>query len=582
MDALGVFNPILNCDTKLFVEPLLLKSSTSQIIRDAFNYYKNFFAELLVLLRCVKVMDSSDIAWREAKRRVCFPEYKFTCIGYGSGTISGSGSGVWLNDKILRTAKEIINLAEGNPHIFLLLPLLEEGVGADIISDMVQNIIDEHICEYTVEVMNKLGLEGTHEHRAKTVTGEIKLYKLLYNTYHNCPIKLLPSDILLDLPLADIFPDWLEEQANINQEMRSQINKLIGLTWLETTKAEKKENLLDLIKKDKDFFLAVLSALQNSTFEHYDLEKDYQGLYRWLEDSKKFINVENLNLIANTHHKNISLQTIVETIINNFKRQIEDQDLWRIFWAEHYSKLRHKREFFSQMLFYMVGGNWLSAYGNIFTIDRDFNQENKQLELTFEMPDYEKVLVQIKHGNNYIGLKKTYEERVEQCKVNNIQCFYLVLDFDAVKSKPLQEIIKIEDPICKIIHVRSEYKESDISASISSTSRINFGNIVAEFDGVEEDHYLNEKRRGGASSYKKYKPLKGKVQELCQKELLSGRTYHSARELCYFVADLIESEHKELLANFTPYGKNVDWRSETFYDWCNEIYKAHQTISESP
>ena len=34
LSELGVFNPILNFDTKLFVEPLLLKKSASPIIRE--------------------------------------------------------------------------------------------------------------------------------------------------------------------------------------------------------------------------------------------------------------------------------------------------------------------------------------------------------------------------------------------------------------------------------------------------------------------------------------------------------------------------------------------------------------------
>lgn len=582
MNGLGVFNPILNCDTKVFVEPLLLKSSSSQIMLEAFEHYKVFFAQLLKLLRSVKVIDESDIAWREAKRRLRFPEYKSTCIGYSSGTISGSGSGTVLNDKILQTAKEIINRSESDPDIFLMLPLLEEGIGADIISDMVQNIIDQYICDYTVDVMDRLGLIGAKEYRTKLITGETKAYKLLHNKYHNCPIKLLPLDILSNLPLVNIFPSWLEEQANINQEMRSQVNKLIGVTWLDATITKKKESLLDLLKADKDFFLTVLSTLQNCTFEHYDLEKDYEGLYRWLEDSKKFISVQNIHQLPSTHDKTISLQIIVETIANNFKRIIEEQDLWRIFWTKHYSKFRHVREFYSQMLFYMVGDNWCSAYGNAFTIDREFNKETKQLELIFNKPGYKKIIVQIKHSNNHAGLKKAYEEQIEQCKADNVQSFYLVLDFDVAKSKKLQEIIKIEDQVCKIIHIRAEYKESDISAPISSSVHINFGNILTEFDGVEEDYYLKEKRRGGANSYKKYKPLKNKVQELC-KEALSRQKYPSALELCNFIAGLIEKDHQKLLADFRPYDAKSgnNWESGTFYNWCNKVYKAEQSISES-
>ena len=51
---LGVFNAILNFDTKLFVEPLLLRKSASPIIQDSFETYNDFFRKLLVLIKAMK------------------------------------------------------------------------------------------------------------------------------------------------------------------------------------------------------------------------------------------------------------------------------------------------------------------------------------------------------------------------------------------------------------------------------------------------------------------------------------------------------------------------------------------------
>ena len=86
LEELGVFNPLINCDTKLFVEPLLLKSSQSPIIKESFKVFIQFFEDLMFLIKRSKANEESDIHWREAKRRVKFPEYKSTCIGYGSAT----------------------------------------------------------------------------------------------------------------------------------------------------------------------------------------------------------------------------------------------------------------------------------------------------------------------------------------------------------------------------------------------------------------------------------------------------------------------------------------------------------------
>jgi hypothetical protein len=126
LDALGVFDPILNYDTKVFVEPLLLKNSTGKIIQQSYQTYKEFFAALLLLLRNSK--NIGDKCWRAAQKMVHFPEYQYTCIGYSSGNTEGRGSGIEFNDKIFKSAREIVELAQGDPEIFLLLPLLEEGI----------------------------------------------------------------------------------------------------------------------------------------------------------------------------------------------------------------------------------------------------------------------------------------------------------------------------------------------------------------------------------------------------------------------------------------------------------------------
>ena len=123
---------------------------------------------------------------------VHFPEYQYTCIGYSSGNTDGRGSGIEFNDKIFQSAKEIVELAQGDPEIFLLLPLLEEGIAGDRISDMVQNIIDEDICCYTIEIMAQIGLRGNLYHYTKNHSR----YHLLQNPFSKYPIKLIPKDIL--------------------------------------------------------------------------------------------------------------------------------------------------------------------------------------------------------------------------------------------------------------------------------------------------------------------------------------------------------------------------------------------------
>ena len=313
LEESGVFNPILNCDTKLFVEPLLLKSSQSPIIKESYEVFINFFSELLLLIKSSKTTDESDIHWREAKRRVKFPEYKSTCIGYGSGTTSGGGAGRELNEKILKNAKDIIASGQENPKMFTILPFLEEGIGGDIISDMAQKIIDNQICKYTVDILDKIGLKGDYKH-----TTEVGIsYNLLFNPFSKCELKFLPQDILTNLPLADNFDNWIVGLSQKNFELRRQVNNVIGETWLEKNKAEKKEDILGALKSNKAFFLEVVKIITNEDFSHYNLKEDYQGIYRWFEDAKSIISHNDLAISSITKNDQESLDKSVLDIILN-------------------------------------------------------------------------------------------------------------------------------------------------------------------------------------------------------------------------------------------------------------------------
>lgn len=115
------------------------------------------------------------------------------------------------------------------------------------------------------------------------------------------------------------------------------------------------------------------------------------------------------------------------------------------------------------------------------------------------------------------------------------------------------------------------------------------GYITARYSDVEIDEeeevaeipndakYIAEKRKGGLNSYQPYKPLRDKVRELCREEMQKTKP-KSASQLCLIISKKVESDYKELLNTFEPYKNWLkdggDWLKPTFYDWCNEIYKA--------
>ena len=57
-----MFDPILNHDTKLFVDPLILKDCKDEFLKEAFTVFNQFFAKLIKLLLLSK--QEKDNAWK--------------------------------------------------------------------------------------------------------------------------------------------------------------------------------------------------------------------------------------------------------------------------------------------------------------------------------------------------------------------------------------------------------------------------------------------------------------------------------------------------------------------------------------
>ncbi len=577
LEKLGVFNPILNLDTKLFVEPLLLKDSKSEIIKNSFDDYKQYFTNILLLIRKSKVYDSSDIHWRTAKKLVRFPEYKSTCIGYGRETTSGSGSSRSLDEKILFNARDIIDSAQDNPEIFLLLPFLEEGIGGDIISDMTQKIIDDKICEYTVDTLTRLGIEGDHLYESERG----HCYNLLFNPYANCPLKFLPRDVLLDLPISDNFDNWIVDISAHNHNLRKKINKFIGSVWIEKNKSDKKKDVLDKLREDREFFLEILKILQEESFEHYNLEEDYHGLYRWLEDGKRLSKTKGLEISEIKKNSQKSLDLAVEEIIANFKSLIEDKDIWRVFWTKRKSKFYHVNELYSQMLFFSICESWLNGQNRNIKISRNIDKVDKQLKFVFSLGNKFQAIVQIKHSNNS-SLHKMYSKQIKSCEKIGIRGSCLVMNFKEDRSEQFKSIKEGENELCKIteIDVAMQSNESQEEFDFIGNDEwdLDLGDTCIEFDDIPEieDVYTEEKRKGGKASGEKYKPLRDKVKEICSR-LMKEKKSPSALQLTKEVAKELEENHQNLLENFEPYKTfkrdGGDWTKPTFYRWCNYIFK---------
>ena len=157
LEKLGAFDPVLDTDTRLFIDPHLLKHCEIEEFVDSYeNLQKHFLSIAKLLLASEK---KGDIFWSSADKLMRWPEVKGLCIGYASKGTSGSGIGPELRERLLTTAKIIIDKGRNDPELFELVGLFETDFGPDRISDMTANVIRNDLKNFTLRVLANLDID---------------------------------------------------------------------------------------------------------------------------------------------------------------------------------------------------------------------------------------------------------------------------------------------------------------------------------------------------------------------------------------------------------------------------------------
>lgn len=268
LESLGAFDPILDHDTRLFIDPLLLKHCKAPEFASSYADLQARFLAIGKLLQASK--NKHDPFWNSAASKMSWHEVRGLCIGYSSGGTAGSGIGKGLRDKILDTAKLIIDAGKNDPELFELVGLFEGNFGPDRISDMTANVIQEDILSYSKNTYKKIlpkGWGGSIDKR----TG------LPNNPFTNEPILLVPKELLRDLPSAF---DWSgsDEVGVSSSEVRDALNSLVGNSWRALANM-KKEELKKLVLKYPDLIDDLVDQYTSKDVKPYDFDEDKKGEY---------------------------------------------------------------------------------------------------------------------------------------------------------------------------------------------------------------------------------------------------------------------------------------------------------------
>lgn len=209
------FDPILDTDTRLFVDPFLIFKERAGPWSTAHGELIGYFDRAFRLLSGHE--DRSDsLQYRRVVALMEFREPGEFCLGYVATGTRGSGAGTGLANQITEAMRQAIKrgLDEGMAH-FEELGVLVERINKDRISDMTLSILKPRFIEYTQRVAGELGVAVEPLEVANSVYDPIRkrwaaeTFDLPRNPFTNKAVLLVPKRFLRELPTLNP-EDWFD------------------------------------------------------------------------------------------------------------------------------------------------------------------------------------------------------------------------------------------------------------------------------------------------------------------------------------------------------------------------------------
>ena len=427
----GAFDAVLDVDSRFYVDPLLLRLSKAPELRGSYGRVNQHFSNILKLLAVSR--SKGDRFWREAYNLFNFPEVQGLCIGYSSSSTSGSGMGPQMRGKILATAKEIVDVGIQDPAIFELVGILEDGVGADRISDMIVRIILGDLLSYSERIFTQFGA------LSRDISYQGRQFRLPTNPFNRYPIILVPNDVLRPLPVARSFDD-IQAVCAYNEALRQRLNNIIGAAW-KTPTSVKKKILRDTLLKDKEVLRDVVERYKAAPPPSYDFQADPLGEIRWLNASRQAAVQHPLELKLPGRPNLDEVLHIVNTICNKFKDLVENNGLYALLYQEGY-KPQHEKA--AQKLFFGIADSYCQA--NNLDLSPEVDAGRGPVDFKISKGYNSRVVVELKLTTNS-SLKHGFETQITEYQKaeKTMAAIFMVIHVAGGSLRQTSEVRKLID-----------------------------------------------------------------------------------------------------------------------------------------
>lgn len=357
------FDPVLNIDTKLFIDPFLIYSLETGNFIGSHDEVISFFNNVFMLIAGSRG-NSRTVPWKKAENLLRIREVSEHCLGYTKAGTRGSAAGSKLASGMAEAIYEVIRSGKSNISHFEELAIIKEGIGADRISDITACILRQRFIRYTQDICihHRIPL-ASKKFRQGYFNQEFLNWMpieadLPLNPYTEEAILLTPKNFLRQLPTINLDEFWDYAFENENETLRNDLS-------YDIQKNVNKRNIIDFAKKHPEIREKFINITEKSPPDPYDFSKDRNGFVRWYGASQDYCKAKPFKIEINSEANFISA---IKGMIDEFANFIENNKGWSLLWNDNG---KPKSEEAAQMLFLGIVMHYCRA--NNIDISREAN-----------------------------------------------------------------------------------------------------------------------------------------------------------------------------------------------------------------
>ena len=422
LDEDGIFDPVLDEDSHFFINLQRLKKTSIPEFTDSYEKIHGYFRKIIKLLDKAGSKDRTDTFYKQALKLFDFSEVNGICLGYAKGT-SGAGFGSGLGRQVISTAYDIVKAGITDPEFFELLPLFQENVGADRLSDMIATLILDDIKEYTKRINQELGI-NQKRYKNFFFNGDF-----LINPYKHDDVLLVPIDILHKLPVAESWED-IDLVVSQNSILRAEMNAEVASEWQKYTALKRKEYLRHNVFKDPEAYKRVIEGYRAEELEAFDPHKDFQYFL-----TKLWQRIENLDIDWKTTNKAVDTWTAAHDILGFFKQWVEYNKGWEVILGAD----SRNREKIVQRVVHLGALSYIKAN----SLDMSCEPDEGRGPLDFKVSNGgDKTLIELKLSSNDQYIHGYEVQLIEYGKAEQTDnLIYVLIDLgNPIKVKRVQDL----------------------------------------------------------------------------------------------------------------------------------------------